>query len=67
MIPGKMKSLGQKDMGGVFFFLLFIYFLAMLGLRCCVGFYLVEVHRLLITWLLLLQSTGSQVPWLQWL
>ena len=51
------------------YLILFILFLAALGLRCCAqafsscseqGLLVVAVHGLLIGWLLLLQSTGSR-------
>ena len=57
------------------FKILFIYlFLAVLGLNCCVGFYLVAVSlgysagaQVLIVVPSLVQSTGSRAVWLQWL
>ena len=57
------------------FTILFIYlFLAVLGLNCCVGFYLVAVSlgysagaQVLIVVPSLVQSTGSRAVWLQWL
>ena len=51
-------------------------FLAVLGLHCCVGFFLVVVsggyslvamHGFSLWWLLLLWSSGSKANGLQWL
>ena len=42
-----------------FFYSCIYFFLAMLGLPCCVGFSLIAVHGFFWQWLLFLRSIGS--------